>query len=111
MNLVLVALQTDQPPACQSHTQRSHETTEDDAQDRIAPTAATDRHAEASGCEDDEEDGEPQVQRPRMVLQVATEDWEETEDFDTEQREAENVSCAGKTRGQHRTGHQGGIGR
>ena len=43
------------------------------------------------------------------MLQVSTEDGEEAEDFDAEQREAEDVICGWEAGGEDCAGHQGCV--
>lgn len=43
------------------------------------------------------------------MFEVATEDWEETEDFYTEQGQAEDVSGGWEAGGEYRAGHESGV--
>jgi hypothetical protein len=84
MDLVFVPLQPDQPPACCSHAEQRYYTAEDHAQDSIPQSASGNGHTQTTGCEYDQEDRQREVQWPGVMLEMSTEDREETEDFDAE---------------------------
>lgn len=51
------------------------------------------------------------MQPPGAVAQVPAEDREETEHFDGEEGEGEDVGGAGEAGGENGGGHEGGVGR
>ena len=91
MNLVLVTLEPNQPPACRSHAQKRHKTTEDHAQNSISQPASRNDHTQPAGSEHDEGDRQCEMKRPGVVLEVSTEDREEAEDFDAEKSQTEHM--------------------
>jgi len=91
MDLILVALQSDQPPARQTQAQTSHHATQQDAKDTHSPSAARDGDAQSAACHGDERNSEPEMSRPRVMPQMPAEHWEEPEDLYTEKGEAEHV--------------------
>lgn len=109
VNLVLVALQPDQPPACCSHSQECHYAAENHAQDSIAQTTSGNDHTQPARCEHDEEDRKREMKWPGMVLEMPTEDREEAEDFDAEQGQTEYMCCRGQSRGEDCARHQGCV--
>ena len=109
MNLVLVTLEPNQPPACRSHAQKRHKTTEDHAQNSKSQSASRNDHTQPAGSEHDEEDRQREMKWPGMVLEMPTEDREEAEDFDAEQGQTEYMSCRGQSRGEDCARHQGCV--
>lgn len=85
MNLVLVPLQTNQPPACPAHTQKRYHATECYAQNSICQSASRYHHTQTARSEYDQEDCQRQMEWPGVVLEMSAEDWEEAKDFDAEQ--------------------------
>ena len=110
MDLVLVPLQPDQPPARASHAHHRQRRPQNHPQNRVAPASARDDHAQSARGEDHEQNGQPEVQGPGMVLEMAAEDWEEAEDFDAEKCEGKDVCCRGQARSEHCACHERGIG-
>lgn len=84
MNLVLIPLQTNQPPACPSHTQQRYHAAECYAQNSIRQPAARDHHTQTTGSEHNQEDRQRQMEWPGVMLEMSAEDREETKDFDAE---------------------------
>jgi hypothetical protein len=110
MDLVLVPLQTNQPPARSTHAQERGKTAENHSQDGMSkPTAWNNHHPQTTGRQDYKEDRQGQVKRPRVVLQMSAEDGEEAEDFDAEERQAEDVVCGWQAGGEDCAGHQGCV--
>ena len=91
VNLVFVPLQPDQPPACCSHTQKRHDTTENHAQDSISQSASRNYHTQPTRGENDQEDSQSEMKWPGVVLKMSTEDREETEDFDAEKSQTKHM--------------------
>ena len=91
MDLILVALQPNQPPARQTQAQTRHHATQQDAKDTHPPSAARDGDAQSAACHADERNGEPEVPRPRVMPQMPAENWEEPKDLYAEKGEAEHV--------------------
>ena len=109
VDLVLVPLQPNQPPACCSHAQKRHNTTEDHTQDSISQSASRNDHTQPARCEHDQKDRQSEMKWPGMVLEMSTEDREKTEDFGAEQSQTEDVCCRWQSRGEDCAGHQGCI--
>ena len=57
MDLILIPLQANQPPARSTHTQKRGKTAEDHSQDGMPqPTAWNNHHPKPTGRQDDQED-------------------------------------------------------
>jgi hypothetical protein len=85
MDLILIPLQPNQPPARRTHAQQRHDTTEHHAQNCVPQPTTRNHHSQATGREHDEKNREGQMERPGVMLEVAAEDREQTEDFDAEE--------------------------
>ena len=93
VDLVLVPLKPDEPPACCSHTQERHNATENHAQHSVSQSASRNDHTQPTRCEHNQENRQREMKWPGMVLEMATEDREEAEDFDAEQSQTEYMCC------------------
>ena len=91
MNLILIPLQPNQPPARRTHAQQRYDTTKHHAQNSISQSASRNDHTQPAGSEHDEEDRQCEMKRPGVVLEVSTEDREEAEDFDAEKSQTEHM--------------------
>jgi len=105
MDLILIPLQPNQPPARHSHTNNRQRRAKYHPKHRVPPASTRDRHAETSRGEENLRDREPEVQGPGMVLQMTTEDGEEAEDLNAEEGEAEDMLGCGETGGEDCAGH------
>ena len=84
MNLILVPLQAEQPPAGRTHAQQRYYTTEYHAQYGISQSTTRYHHAQPARCEHNQEDRQREMEWPGVVLEMSTEDGEEAENFDAE---------------------------
>lgn len=82
VDLVLVLLQSDQPPAAATHRNGRQEATHEDPNKRTFPSAARDRDTHASTSSHHEEEREGQMPTPRGMSEMPAECGEESEDFD-----------------------------
>jgi hypothetical protein len=100
MDLVLIFLQTNQPPAADSHSKQNQHASQKGTNDSSCPLSSA--HSDTNGAPSCyyEEDGKYCVRTPGDVSKVASEDWEQTEDFNGEEGEGEDVCGGIETRGQ-----------
>jgi hypothetical protein len=119
VDLVLVLLQADQPPAAPAHGQPRDQHADDQPHDAalvgevpetLTVAAAAQDQADAAAGTEHEQGSEGDVAAPRALAGVAAEDREEPEDLDGEEREGEDLAGAGQAAGQDGGGHQGGVG-
>ncbi|KAK5012449.1 hypothetical protein LTR60_004374, partial [Cryomyces antarcticus] len=110
MDLILVLLQPNQPPAAHAHCKARQQATKHHPRNRCPPATARDCDADSTSGARDEEDGEGEVAVPRDVAQVPAEDGEEAKDFDREEREREDVRCGWEAGGEDCGGHEGCVG-
>lgn len=123
VDLVLVLLQADQPPAAPAHSDRSDETAHKHAQKTALPrpgrnlarsgrlaVGSAQNHAHAAAGANDKQHGENDMVLPRPVARITSEDGEQTEDLDREEGQTEDLTGGGQAAREHGRGHEGGIG-
>lgn len=93
MNLVLVPLQPNQPPACRAHAQKRRYAAKYHTQNSVRQSTARNHHTQPARGEHDQENRQREMEWPGVVLEMSAEDWEEAEDFDTEECQAEDMCC------------------
>src|SRR3569833_2390122 len=124
IDLVLVFLQADTPPAAPAHSKGADGAADHHTQQAAAPGPDSrrilagaprrgpgDDDADAGAGAEHQQGGEGGVVTPAAVAGVAAEDGEQAEDLDAEEGEAEDLAGRGQAAGQHRRRHQGGVGR
>ncbi|TPX10623.1 uncharacterized protein E0L32_008357, partial [Thyridium curvatum] len=123
VDLVLVLLQADEPPAAPAHRQRRHGAPDHHAQQPAAadgPPPARPRprpyrgpgqdHAGAAPRAEHQQHREHDVEAPGAVARVAAEHGRQAKDLDAEQREAEDLARGGQAAREHGRGHERGVG-
>lgn len=95
MNLILVSLQADKPPAGQTHGKTSQDAAKNGTNHGRFPAASRDGHAQTTTCTHNHECCQDEVTAPGDVSQMATVDWKETKDLNREKRQTEDMGCRG----------------
>jgi hypothetical protein len=75
-NLVLIFLQSEEPPTANSHGENDYDAPKDTANNCSRPSATAYGHAYPCTCAHNEQDSGSNVRAPRDVLQMPTKDWE-----------------------------------
>lgn len=98
-NLILVPLQTNEPPAGHTHDEPSQNTAKYHSDNGSLPSASSDAHTEATTSANNDKPCEHQVASPGDMTKMTPKDRKETKDFDAEESQTENVGRRWKTRG------------
>jgi len=98
-NLILVSLQTNEPPTSYAHDEPGKDTAKNDANNGSLPPTSGDAHAKTTTGANNDKSGEHKVARPRDMTKVTSKYGKETKHFDTEEGKTEHVRRGGKTRG------------
>ena len=99
MNLVLVLLKPDQPPTASTHGQTRQQAPQHYPHDGRLPSAAAGSDSDTSSGAEDEEESQPEMTAPRDMPEVSSEGGEQTEHFDGEECQGEDVSGGGEPGG------------
>lgn len=123
IDLILVLLQPDQPPAAPAHGDGGYDAADQHAQKAARPgpglilasagpitVGSAQDHAHAAARAEDQQHRQNHVVPPAAVARVAPENGEEAEDLNAEQRQAEHLARRRQAAGQHGGGHQSGVG-
>lgn len=76
MDLVFVFLETEQPPAADSHAEESGYSSEYDSSYPCSTASTCQSDEDAATCDYDQYDGQSKMSAPRYATQLAPEDWE-----------------------------------
>lgn len=95
MNLVLIPLQPNEPPARDAHAQTDCRAAQDYANDAHDVSATADGHAQTARGQRNQEAGQEKVAVPAVMSQMTSEDREQAEDLDAEQRQTKYVRRCG----------------
>lgn len=105
MNLILVLLQPDQPPAADPHCQEGQDSAKNNPANPGSPASPGYCHTHSTCSAHDEEDREREMAAPGNVPEMTAEYGKETEDFYGEERQREDMSCGRQSRSKHSGGH------
>jgi hypothetical protein len=97
MDFVLVLLQPNQPPATNAHGEYNNQASKHTSNNRRSPSPATDGDANTRSSGSHEHDCKYEVGAPGNVAEMAAEYWKQSENFDGEEGNGEDVSCGGQT--------------
>lgn len=95
MNLILVSLQADKPPAGKAHGKTSQDGAKNGTNYGSFPAASGYGHAQPTTGTHNYECCQNEVTAPGDVSQMATVDWKETKDFNREKRQTEDMGRRG----------------
>lgn len=98
MNLVLILLQSNEPPTAYAHGEESQDTTNDDTGKPSNPAASSQSNEHAPARVDDKHNGKSQVATPRYRTETTSKDGKEPKHFNGEECEREYVGRRFKSR-------------
>ena len=93
MNLILVLLQINQPPAADPHHEYSQNPSKEAAHNGSRPASPADNYPYASAGAEYQYNGQDKMCAPRHMAKVAAEYREQSKDFDGEEGQGEDVCC------------------
>jgi len=95
MDLILVSLQADKPPAGKTHGKTCQDATKNGTNYSSFPAASGDGHTQTTTSTHNYECCQNEVTAPGDVSQMATVDWKETKDLDRKKRQTEDMGRGG----------------
>lgn len=109
MNLILILLETDEPPTADSHAQKSEDASYDCTRQECAAASSCQGDEKAAPCACYQCNGQGEVPPRRSSAELTTEYWKQSINFNGKESQREDVRSGWKTRGKNSRRHHGRI--
>jgi len=111
VDLVLILLQPNQPPAADAHAHESEDAAQDDPGDPSSPSTTSQCREHSTPSGSNQENGQSKVAAPGSGTKLATEYGKEAKNFNREQSQREYMRRRRESRGEHGGCHECRVGR
>ena len=110
MDLILILLQSNKPPAADAHYEESKEASKHHPRDEGTRSASSQSNKYSTPRSRYQHDREGEMALPRAGSEFATKDWEEAKNFDREECQREHMCGRRQARSKDSGSHHGRIG-